>query len=73
MCNFCNKGHYVDARASAILEQNAKQIIIHNVASFICTNCHKILVMDDVIKELQNMAGVRIKLIEFEDAPLRAA
>lgn len=73
MCNFCNKGHYIDARASAILEKDAKQITILNVASFVCTNCHEILVLDNVITQLQNTAGVEIKLLKVEEAYLLAA
>jgi YgiT-type zinc finger domain-containing protein len=73
MCNLCNKGHFEDTKTSLILEKDGKKITVLNVASFVCTNCHEILVLDDVINQLQNTAGVRIQLIKFEEAPLLAA
>lgn len=73
MCNLCHKGHFVDAKISAILEKGSKRITIHNVASFICTNCHEILLLDEVINQLQDTAGVKIQLVNFEEVPLLAA
>lgn len=73
MCQSCKDGHLVDNKVSVILEKDHKEILIHNVACFYCPHCHHTLLADQIIDQLKNTPGTRIKLLTPEDNRAMAA